>query len=395
MTQWLDAPPTDDVVPSLQALFARAFGTGSEGVWSAPGRVNLIGEHVDYNGGPCLPVALSHRTRVAVARRDDDVVRVVSAQEPDGWAGRLDDVGPGSPPGWPAYAAGVLWSLRRSGIDVPGLDVAVDGAVPLGAGLSSSAALECAVAVAVADLIGLPLDDDGRRDLAAVCVRAENVVAGAPTGGMDQAVSLRARDGHALLLDTADHSVRHVPLDLPGHGLRLLVVDTRAPHRLVDGQYAERRAACERAAAALGVTRLAELPPDADLSPLDDLTRRRVRHVLSEVARVHEVVALLDAGRVEDVGPLLDASHASLRDDYEVSCAELDVAVEAARDAGALGARMTGGGFGGSAVALVPASSLEAVAAHVAAAFSAAGFSAPAFLVATPSPGATRDTPTP
>ncbi|MFZ5872332.1 MAG: galactokinase, partial [Actinomycetota bacterium] len=270
-----------------------------------------------------------------------------------------------------------------------GVDIAVDGSVPLGAGLSSSAALECAVAVALAQLTGLPLDDDGRARLAAACVRAENVVAGAPTGGMDQAVSLRAREGHALLLDSTDFSVRHVPFDLAGHGLALLVVDTRAPHRLVDGQYANRRATCERAASALGVRVLADLGPDADLSGLDEAARRRVRHVVGEVARVHAVVDLLRAGRVEETAPHLDASHASLRDDYEVSSPELDLAVEAARSAGALGARMTGGGFGGSAIALVREAELSTVAEAVQKAFSHNGFTEPAFLVATASAGAT------
>lgn len=389
MTTWLDASTAADVVPALGARFATTFGTEPDGVWSAPGRVNLIGEHLDYNGGPCLPLALPHRTFVAVRARPDDEVHLVSSQEADAWSGRLADIGEGTPHGWPAYAAGVLWALRQDGVDVPGVDVAVDGSVPLGAGLSSSAALECAVAVALAQLTGLPLDDDGRARLAAACVRAENVVAGAPTGGMDQAVSLRAREGHALLLDSTDFSVRHVPFDLAGHGLALLVVDTRAPHRLVDGQYANRRATCERAASALGVRVLADLGPDADLSGLDEAARRRVRHVVGEVARVYAVVDLLRAGRVEETAPHLDASHASLRDDYEVSSPELDLAVEAARSAGALGARMTGGGFGGSAIALVREAELSAVAEAVQKAFSHNGFTEPAFLVATASAGAT------
>lgn len=385
----------------VRALFAQAFDVQPDGVWSAPGRVNLIGEHTDYNGGLCLPIALPHRTYVALRRRDDDTVRLVSAQ--DGAQVRelrLADVAPGAVEGWPAYVAGVAWALREAGSHVDGFDVAVDSCVPFGAGLSSSAALECAVAVALdathdlglAGPAGAP-DDAGRARLAAACVRAENEIAGAPTGGMDQSASLRATQGHALLLDCLDGSVRQVPFDLAADGLALLVVDTRAEHALVDGQYAARRAACEAAAARLGVGALREVSPGGlhgALATLDDgsddgaVQVRRVRHVVHEIARVERFVALLDADGLREVGPLMDASHASLRDDYEVSCTELDVAVEAARAAGALGARMTGGGFGGSAIALVEQDAVDDVAAAVADAFAVAGLRAPAFAVALP-----------
>ncbi|MFI2755125.1 galactokinase [Cellulomonas sp. P22] len=389
----------------VRAAFTERFGTDgpAPGVWSAPGRVNLIGEHTDYNGGLCLPIALPHRTYVALRARQDDVVRLASAQEPGsgGVELRLADVAPGTVDGWAAYVVGVAWGLAGQGHRVRGFDAVVDSCVPYGAGLSSSAALESAVAVALDATFGLGLagpvdapDDAGRTVLAAACVRAENDIAGAPTGGMDQAASLRARAGHALLLDCLDASVRHVPFDLEAQGLALLVVDTRAAHALVDGQYAARRATCEAAAASLGVATLREIAPDDLDTALDRLAAtseadvaevavRRVRHVVTEIARVEAVVALLDADRVRDIGPLLDASHTSLRDDYEVSCVELDVAVEAARSAGALGARMTGGGFGGSAIALVEASDVEPVAAAVAWAFVAHGFTPPAFLVAT------------
>src|SRR5699024_7068750 len=235
-------------------------------------------------------------------------------------------------------------------------------------------------------------------DLARMCVRAENEIAGANTGGMDQAASLRATAGHALLLDTQDGSVRQFPFDLTAAGLELLVIDTRAEHALVDGQYAQRRATCEAAASTLGVATLREITPQGLPAALDRLdsqeqldsqeARKRVRHVVTEIARVEEFVALLEAGRVDEVGPLMDASHASLRDDYEVSCEELDVAVAAAREAGALGARMTGGGIGGTAIALVPATATPAVADAVSAAFAAEGFAAPAFLAATAGPPA-------
>lgn len=398
---WVEAWPGAEGAQRARSLFTASFDTDPDGTWSAPGRVNLIGEHTDYNGGLCLPIALPHRTCVAVRRRDDDLVRLVSAQD----AGRLRevrlaDVAPGAVDGWPSYVVGVAWALREAGHAVGGFDVAVDSCVPFGAGLSSSAALESAVAVALDATHGLGLagpagepDDAGRARLAAACVRAENEIAGAPTGGMDQAASLRARDGHALLLDCLDGSVRHVPFDLAADGLALLVVDTRAEHALVDGQYAARRAACEAAAARLGLGTLREIAPEAlddALASLDDgsdegtVQVRRVRHVVREIARVQAFVALLDADRLRDVGPLMDASHASLRDDYEVSCRELDVAVEAARAAGALGARMTGGGFGGSAIALVEADAVPTVATAVDAAFAAEGLRAPAFSVALP-----------
>ena len=224
-------------------LFRSTFGAEPTGVWSAPGRVNLIGEHTDYNSGLCLPIALPQRTFAAVSRRDDDLVRVVSAQGDGVVEVDLGEVGAGHPEGWAAYVAGVPWALRQAGYAVGGLDVAVDGRVPLGAGLSSSAALECAVAAGASDLhdLGLLETQAGRAALAAVCVQAENTVAQAPTGGMDQSAALLAEAGQALLLDCRDHNTELVPFDLSTHGLALLVMDTRAEHALVDGQYAERR----------------------------------------------------------------------------------------------------------------------------------------------------------
>ena len=372
--------------------FTEWYGRASLGAWSAPGRVNLIGEHTDYNGGLCLPIALPHRTYVALRRRDDDTVRLVSAQEPAGLRTiELADVAPGTVDGWAGYVVGVAWALRQAGHAVGGFDVAVDSCVPYGAGLSSSAALEASVAVALDAAYALDLagSDDGRATLASLCVRAENEIAGAPTGGMDQAAALRAQAGNALLLDCLDGSVRHVPFDLAAHGLALLVVDTRAEHALVDGQYAARRASCEAAAERLGVGTLREISDDPRglewaLDKLDDDVQvRRVRHVVNEIDRVTWFVALLDAGEVGLVGTLMNQSHASLRDDYEVSCRELDLVVDTARDAGATGARMTGGGFGGSAIALVAADEVDRVAQAVADAFAAEGLRAPAFLVAT------------
>lgn len=401
--QWLDSWSADDGAARVRTLFAEAFGDDGDpdGVWSAPGRVNLIGEHTDYNAGLALPVALPHRTYVALRSRADGVVRLASAQAPDErWETSLDEVVPGVTRGWGAYVAGVAWALREAGHAITGFDAVVDSCVPFGAGLSSSAALECAVAVALDAVhsLGLAADDAGRSDLVAACIRAENEIAGAPTGGMDQAASLRCSAGHALLLDcrpglTPLESAERVPFDLAAAGLTLLVVDTRAEHALVDGQYAQRRATCDDAARILGVASLREIAPDELEVALDklgstegaDVLRRRVRHVVTEIARTAEFADLVRAGRVADVGPLMNASHASLRDDYEVSARELDLVVEAALGAGALGARMTGGGFGGSAIALVRAQDVDGVTAAVQAAFDEAGLTAPGFLLAPPS----------
>lgn len=377
----------------VRDLFRQVYGTDPDGVWAAPGRVNLIGEHVDYNGGLCLPIALPHRTFVALRRNptgtpDQNRVRLVSALDPHAvWSGDLAGIEPGHVRGWVAYTGGPAWALQQEGYGLGGFDVAVDSCVPLGAGLSSSAAIECAVAVALEEAFDLGLTgEEGRARLAAICVRAENEVAGAPTGGMDQAASLRTRAGHALLLDNVDASVRHVPFDLEDAGLELLVIDTEAEHALVDGQYAARRATCHAAAERLGVQTLREISLDGLEGALarlqDGDERKRVRHVVTEIARVVAFEELVSTGRVREVGPLLDASHASLRDDYEVSVAELDVAVESARAAGALGARMTGGGFGGSAIALIEAGSAHAVADAVTQAFRSHGMGRPSFLTA-------------
>ena len=389
----------DEGAARVRALFAATFGDPPDGVWSAPGRVNLIGEHTDYNGGLCLPIALPHRTFVALRARDDDTVRLVSAQEASSVVTlTLSSVAPGTVTGWAGYAAGVAWALQQDGFDVRGFDAAVDSCVPYGAGLSSSAALESAFAVALDAVHGLALasDDAGRARLAAACVRAENEIAGAPTGGLDQAASLRCQAGAALLLDCRDGSVEQVPFDLAGAGLALLVIDTKAEHSHATGGYGARRATCEEAATLLGVPLLRSVAdaPDggtgalatlADGTPEGDVRVRRVRHVLSEIGRVRQFVALLRSGAVDQVGPAMDASHASLRDDYEVSCQELDLAVSTARAVGALGARMTGGGFGGSAIALVRAGAQDAVVAAIAAAFAEAGLRAPELLLALPS----------
>ena len=390
----LEADDPSAVAAGLVRRFRASYGREPAGCFMAPGRVNLIGEHVDYNGGRCLPIALPHGTYVAAAARDDDTVRLTSLQQDRPWRGRLGRLGPGEVAGWPAYAAGVAWALEAEGIRVPGFDLLVDSRLPIGAGLSSSAALECAVALALCALAGVRVDRPLRRRLVDVCVRAETEVAGAPTGGMDQAVSLLARQDHALLLDCRDGTTGQVRWAPEEAGLALLVVDTGVSHRLTEGGYGDRRAECAELGHLLGVRSLRECHPSPGLAVLDRIPggtlRRRARHVLTEMARVDRAVFYLEEGDWAGLGAAFTESHVSLRDDFEVSCPELDTVVEAAAAAGALGARMTGGGFGGSAVVLAPQDRLTSVAARVSEQFARRGWRAPTFLDAPAGPGALR-----
>ncbi len=357
----VDPGVPDEITATLATAFEDRSGRAPDGLYAAPGRVNLIGEHLDYNGGRVLPIALPHACYVAAGRRSDDLVTVHSLQAQDTWTGRLDEVAPGSVTGFAAYAAGVLWALREDGIAVPGLDLVIDGRVPLGAGLSSSAALEVSVALAGIAASGVTLEDAGRERLVAACIRAENDIVGAPTGGMDQAIAAFAEAEHALLIDFGSGVRRQVPWNPAAADLTLLVIDTRVQHALSDGSYGDRRAESERAAAALGVDSLVGLGADDVAKIGDEVLRRRARHVSSEDARVGATVQALEAGDYNTVGRLLTASHVSMRDDYEISCEELDTVVETSLAAGAIGARMTGGGFGGSAIVLVPSDRIDIV----------------------------------
>ncbi|EGX58088.1 galactokinase [Streptomyces zinciresistens K42] len=382
-----------ETAAAVAERFRELYGTEPEGVWAAPGRVNLIGEHTDYNDGFVMPFALPHTAVAAVSRRTDGVLRLHSRDVEGGVAElRVDALEPESDRAWTAYPSGVVWALRAAGHAVTGADVHLASTVPAGAGLSSSAALEVVVALALNDLYELGLKG---WQLARLCQRAENVYVGAPVGIMDQTASACCAAGHALFLDTRDLSQRQIPFDLAAEGMRLLVVDTRVKHSHSEGEYGKRRAGCEKGAALLGVDALRDVAYDDLDTALDRLgdeeeVRRLVRHVVTEDRRVERVVALLESGRTRAIGPLLTEGHASLRDDFRISCPELDLVVDTALAAGALGARMTGGGFGGSAIVLAEATDVEPVTKAVVEAFAAAGLTAPRVFEAVPAAGARR-----
>ncbi len=397
------ADDTTQVAAEVGEHFAGLHHRVPSAVYAAPGRVNLVGEHTDYNSGLCLPIALPYATYAAVAPREDDVLTLTSFQESGRFRATLGSIGPGRVSGWASYAAGVIWAAREDGLDVPGMDIVVHGTVPLGAGLSSSASLECSIAIAVAELSGLEDDEATRRRLIEICGRAEREVAGAPTGGLDQTASLLAESGHALLLDCQDWSLTQLPWDPAAHGLELLVVDTRAAHALSDGSYGQRRDQCHHAAEALGATSLRAVSLDDlrelahlhHLRPSSGVLAARARHVVTEIQRVRAATELLRHDDYPALGAIFSASHASLRDDFEVSCPELDTVCEVATTAGALGARMTGGGFGGSAIVLTPVDKVPGVMTRITQAFQRRGWTAPLFLSGSAAPGARRVHPPP
>ncbi|NLG47461.1 galactokinase [Gordonia sp. (in: high G+C Gram-positive bacteria)] len=382
----------------LEELSRRA----PDGVWSAPGRVNLIGEHTDYNDGFVLPFAIEHRTYAAVALNGTGELRVRSTFADETVVVAVDDLDDLFPtptgatprvPEWAAYVLGVAWALREARPDAttPGADIAIASDVPVGAGLSSSAAIEGAVASALNDLWALDLD---RVALAQVGRRAENDAVGAPTGIMDQMASMLGRPDAATLLDCRSLETRSVSTGFSDADLELVVVDTQIKHAHSTGGYRDRREACERAARLLGVPALRDLsiddlPQAAEL--LDDVTFRRVRHVVTENQRVLDTVDALTQRGPRAIAGLLQASHASMRDDFEISVPELDMAVELTMTHGAVGARMTGGGFGGAAIALVGNGQLSAVSDALRRGFASAGFKEPAIFTVSPSEGARRD----
>jgi galactokinase len=369
----------------IEKKFLETFGAEPDLVAAAPGRVNLIGEHIDYSDGFVLPFAIKDRTLVAARKRDDTTVRIASAQRRNKIVTvDISAVKPGLKGEWERYALGVLWAL---GVN-EGVDLLIDGHVPLGAGLSSSAALECSVATAMNHLFDLGFNLE---ELARLTQKAENQYVGVPCGIMDQSVSLMATQGSALLLDCRDLTTKNIPFDVASSGLELLIIDTQAHHALTDGGYAERRASCESVVAKLGITSLRELTMEQlenSRGLLTDTEFVRARHAVTEMKRVLDCVQALSDSNFALVGELLNQSHASLRDDYTVSCPELDTAVDAALAAGALGSRMVGGGFGGSAIALIQASKTSETIKGIEKAFSSKRFKAPRFFTSLPSQGA-------
>ena len=352
---------------------------------SAPGRVNLIGEHIDYSQGFVLPFAITYRTTARIRRREDHVIRIRSQQQIDEEiSSSIADLAPGAQGGWERYVLGVIWALDIT----EGVDIEIDGDVPLGAGLSSSAALECAVATGLNDLFALGFD---KKQLALLAQKAENECVGVPCGIMDQSVSIMAEAGAALLLDCRDLSTTLVPFDLGASGLELLIIDTQAHHALVDGEYAKRRQACESASAKLHVSSLRDIDISALVTSkqlLSDEEFMRAHHAVSEMARTLEAVAVLKRKDFVALGALITQSHVSLRDDYEVSCPELNCAVDTALAQGALGARMVGGGFGGSAIALAERGQIQTIKSAIADAFESAEYVEPRFFTSLPSEGA-------
>lgn len=370
---------------SLAREFENLFGVKPDLITEAPGRVNLIGEHVDYNQGLVLPFAIDSTTKCAIRERNDEKILISSKQlgEPV-FEIELSKLSPKSGPDWTRYFLGVIWSLGIS----RGVEILIDSDVPQGAGLSSSAALECSIALALNELFGLEIS---RVELAQLTQRAENEYVGVPCGIMDQTISLLGKSGNALLIDCRDLSTQQIPLNLESHGLQLLVVDTRAHHALVDGGYAKRRLQCEEVARFLNLNSLRDLSIEqlkSQENELEPILYRRARHVVTEIGRVQRAKKVLQVEDFTSFGETLNQSHESLRDDYEVSCPELDCAVRVARATGALGARMVGGGFGGSAIALVKSGEAGSIANAIERTFSESSFKSPRFFSAIPSDGA-------
>lgn len=355
--------------------------------YAAPGRINLIGEHTDYNLGYALPIALPARTVVTYRPVDTTALTVRSDRE-DGEVRISLDTAPGEVTGWAAYVAGVIWALRDTGHRIPGGEMAIASDVEMGSGVASSAALECAVLGALTAATGLRLDPV---EQARIAQRAENDYVGAPTGLMDQLAAVCGEPRRALLIDFRAASVRPVAFDPDASGVALLLINSRAPHQHAGGEYASRRESCERAAAELGVSSLREVQ-DRGVAVLEGVTdpvdARRARHILTDNQRVLEVVAALEDSDFTAMGEILRASQASMRDDFEITTGHIDLIADTAVSAGALGARMTGGGFGGCVIALAAAEKVEAITAAVRRAADNAGYNQPTITRTHAGPGA-------
>ncbi|MBV7281102.1 MULTISPECIES: galactokinase [Corynebacterium] len=403
--QWMDTLEAPQGIERAKEHFREIFDADPSVVVAAPGRVNLIGEHVDYAGGISVPFALHNRAYIAAAARPDDVLRVSSVgADPAVVECRIDEVGPKHPDNWAGYVIGAVWAAIEAGIlPEQGMDLAMVSDVPLGAGLSSSAAIECSAITAAMALAGMEMTPRRRRRLVECAMRAENEVVGASTGGMDQRISLLAQEDNALAIDFLDNSEQLVPFDVGAAGYTLVVCNTNAPHSLADGQYASRRAVIDGVTAHAHVATLREVedpfavaqqwaaqnvPEGSTEEEWQEVVHRRVRHVISEIERTSEAVQMLVDGNLQGFGEHMWASHASLRDDYEVSTEELDLVVDTAREFGALGARMTGGGFGGSAIALIDIRTATELVEAINERAAERGYPQPEFLLAMPGWGA-------
>ena len=379
-------------IESAAAAFEARYGYAPTGVWSAPGRVNLIGEHTDYNLGFVLPFAINRRTYAAISLRQDQTVRVTSSFSDEQHQIELAEISKDAANDWAAYPFGVAWALAKlcqtAGV---GFDAYFESDVPVGSGLSSSAAIECSTSLALNELWQTNLS---RPELARAGQLAENEIVGAPTGIMDQSASLLGERDHAVFLDCKSLEAQSIELGFDNAGLELLIIDTRIAHRLSDGGYATRRAACELGASQLGVASLREISADQLAKAkeiMDDVTFRRVRHIVTENERVLETVEKLRTEGPNSIGALLNASHVSMRDDFEISIDELDTAVDVAIRHGAVGARMTGGGFGGAAIALAPIAKVSEITLAVLAEFELLGYGKPNIFAVTADQGARRD----
>ncbi len=368
--------------------FEKAFGYQSAGVWSAPGRANLIGEHTDYNNGFVFPFGIDRRTFVALAPREDSKCRVASSISDEVFEWNLSEEKP-TGMDWALYPLGVAWTMREHAKS--GFDAYFVSDVPVGAGLSSSAAIECSIGIALNEIWNAGLS---KQEIALLGQKAENEVVGAPTGIMDQTASMLAQPDSAVLIDCKTLETELIPLGLSKKGLVVAVMDTKVSHRHSDGGYRSRREACEKGAATMKVASLRELSaadlPNAE-QKLDDVTFRRCRHVITENQRVLDAVNALKTSDMAGLGKLLLESHASMRDDFEISIEELDTAVEVAMSVGAIGSRMTGGGFGGAAIAIIEESKLSELERQCKKVFADKGFAEPNIFAVNPSQGASRD----
>lgn len=382
---------SEQLLAVVQRGFEKEFGYQPDGVWAAPGRVNLIGEHTDYNEGFVFPFAINRHTYAAISLTDSTTIRVRSGFSPVPHEIEVHAISKDSKNDWAAYPFGVAWAIQQMAqITATGFDCYIESDVPVGAGLSSSAAIECAVGVALNELWNAGLS---KPELARAGQLAENEIVGAPTGIMDQSASLLGQVDHGVFLDCRSLESQIVDLGFAKAGLELLIIDTKVAHRHADGGYASRRAACELGASSMGVSSLRDLS-EADLPKakalLDDVTYRRVKHVVTENQRVLYAVETLKTQGPRAIGELMLASHTSMRDDFEISVTELDVAVETAMTHGAIGARMTGGGFGGAAIALIPSESKASVTTAVKYAFKQNGFIEPEIFSVSAGAGASR-----